>query len=170
MSAPVGRKDRENLTVGQRFGEFVTMVITFLFFGFFAYHQQANTGFFTAKFGSQEMFCFYGPMLLSLAAPATRAVTGLRNPARPLEVATNLFTAIGALWLLTVFPLDFTHLADALPSGIRFLLAWVNNDIGRIPIILAAIFCPIAALVTAIVYFSHRERASGDSCHLFAGR
>jgi hypothetical protein len=169
MSAPVRRTDRESLTPAQRFGEFVTMMVTCLVFGFFAYHQQANTGFFSGAFGGQEMFLFYGPMLLSLTAPATRAVVGLRNPARPLEVATNLFMALAAIWLLTAFPFDFTHLADALPSGLQVLLAWVNNDIGRLILLLQAIICPVVALVTAIDYVTYRGRAPGDSFHFFTG-
>jgi hypothetical protein len=35
--------------------------------GFFAAHQLAHTGFFTAQFGLVEMLCVYGPILLTLA-------------------------------------------------------------------------------------------------------
>ncbi len=156
MSAVSGKPDREILTPSQRFGELAAVAAMLLLFSFFAYHQAANTGFFTHKFRAQEMFFLYGPMVLSIAAPVTRAVIGCRNPARPLDVATNLFLAIAALWLLVVYPFNFAHLADALPSGIRFLLAWINNDIGRIPLILQLIGCPIAALVATWQYFSRR--------------
>ena len=162
MNATWEKADREILTLPQRFGEVVTLVVTLLFLSFFAYHQAANTGFFTAAFGPQAMFFFYGPLLLSMAAPMTRALLGRRNPARPLEVVTNLFVAIAALWLLIVFPFNFAHLADALPTGIRFLLAWVNNDIGRIPLILQLIVCPIVALVTTWQYLAHRRKERGD--------
>ncbi len=149
------RRSREILGPPQRFGEFVSLVISVLVIGFFAYHLAENTGFFTAEFGPQAAFFFFGPIVLAMAAPFTRAAVGLRNPARPLEVLSNVFTAIAAIWLLAVFPFDFTHLADALPSGSRFLLAWANNDIGRIPFILEAIFCPIAALVALVTFVTH---------------
>jgi hypothetical protein len=166
MNATPQKTDREILTPSQRVGEFFALIAMLLFFGFFAYHQAAHTGFFTAAFGPQEMFFFYGPVFLSVAAPVTRALVGRRNPARPLEVVSNLFAVVAALWLLVVFPFDFAHLADALPTGIRFLLAWVNNDIGRIPFILQLIVCPLVALVTTWQYFSHRRREPGHSSGL----
>lgn len=166
MNAQTLKPDRETLTYSQRFGELVALFVMLLIIGFFAYHQAANTGFFTAAFGPLEMFFFYGAMLLSLAAPVTRAAAGQRNPARPLEVVANLFTAAAALWLLSVFPFDFTHFADALPVELRFSLAWLNNDFGRIPFILQAIICPIVALVTAWQFLIHLGREHGGASTL----
>jgi hypothetical protein len=158
--------DREHLTYPQRIGELVSLFVTLLLISFFAYHQAANTGFFTAAFGPVEMFFFYGALLLSLAAPVTRALVGQRNPTRPLEVVANLFSAAAALWLLTVFPFDFAHFAEALPSAIRFLFAWVNNDIGRIPFILQLIVCPVVAILTVWQYLIHRGREHGRPSEL----
>jgi hypothetical protein len=165
VSAQTLKPDREHLTYAQRFGELVSACVMFLIMGFFVYHQAANTGFFTAAFGPMAMFFFYGPMLFSLAAPITRAVNGQRNPARPLEVVANVFMAAAALWLLTVFPFNFAHFADAFPAEIRVLFAWLNNDIGRIPFILQLIVCPIVALVTAWQFLIHlgREQSSASS-------
>lgn len=163
MNTVAGKKDKDVLTIGQRFGECISIVIMLYIFSFFAYHQAARTGFFTSKFGPMEMFFLYGPILLSLAAPITRAVLGHRNPARPFEIATNLFLAVGAYWLLVVFPFDFAHLADALPEGVRFLLAWVNNDIGKILFIIQLIVCPIVAIVATWQYFSFRHHASAHA-------
>src|SRR5215471_388754 len=112
MKTVVKPTEKEILTIPQRWGEGVTIVVMLLLLSFFAYHQAANTGFFTAKFGVIEMFFLYGPILLSLVAPGSRALNGHRNPARPLEAATNMFLAIAALWLLTVFPFNYAHLAD----------------------------------------------------------
>lgn len=154
---------KDILTPGQRLGEGFSIVIMCCVIGFFVYHQVAQTGFFTAAFGSVGIVCFYGPMLLSLAAPMARAVIGRRNPARLLEVVTNVSMALGAYWLLQAFPFDFTHLADALPEGIRFAFAWINNDLGRIPFLLQVIVCPLAALVTGWIYLSVRLRASAHA-------
>jgi hypothetical protein len=149
---------REVLTAGQRFGEIISIIVMLLVFGFFVSHQRTDTGFFAARFGAVEMFCLYGPILLSLFAPAVRALSGRRNPARPLEVATNVFMALAAIWLLLVFPFNFSHLADALPAAIRFVIAWINNDIGKVALILQTIVCPIIAIATTWKYVSVRRR------------
>jgi hypothetical protein len=159
------RPNSEYLTPSQRFGEIVAIFVMLLFFSFFIYHQRANTGFFTASFGSQEMFFFYGPMLLTLLAPLTRALLGRRNPARPAEAVTNVFQTIAAIWLLGVFPYNFAHLADALPGPIHFALAWVNNDIGRFVMILQIIICPIVALVRTWQYFMHHRHDLPSTWH-----
>ncbi len=158
MKTVVEKTDKEVLTTGQRWVELISVVAMLLLFGFFVYHQVAHTGFFTAKFGAVEMFCLYGPILVSLAAPVVRAVNGRRNPARPLDVATYLFLAIAALWLLMVFPFNFSHLADALPATIRFILSWITNDIGKVILILQVIIGPISAFLTTRAYLSFRRR------------
>jgi hypothetical protein len=156
----VGEKtDKEVLTTGQRWGELISVVAMLLLFGFFAYHQVAHTGFFTAKFGALEMFCLYGPILVSVAAPVVRAVSGRRNPARPFDVATYVFLAMAALWFLMVFPFNFSHLADALPGALHFVLAWITNEIGKVVLILQVIIGPISAILTTRKYLSLRWRA-----------
>jgi hypothetical protein len=150
--------DKEVLTLSQRGGEVISVVVMLLVFGFFVSHQVRQTGFFTAKFGAVEMVCLYGPILLSLAAPIVRAVTGRRNPARPFEVVTNGFLAIAALWLLLVFPFNFAHLADVLPAAMRFALAWITNEIGTVVLILQVIVGTIWAFVTTVKYLSVRRR------------
>lgn len=149
---------KENLTPSQRFGELVAVVVMLLMMAFFVYHQVTDTGFFTAKFGPQAMFFFYGPMLLALTAPLTRALVGRRNPARLVEAVANLFQLIAAVWLLTVFPFNFAHLADALPGPLHFVLAWFNDDLGRLVLILQIIVCPIVVLVRIWQYLEHTWR------------
>jgi hypothetical protein len=166
MNATAQKTDREFLTAAQRVAEVIALMVNILLFSFFVYHQVANTGFFTTTFGSQAMFFFYGPMLLSMAAPVARALVGRRNPARPLEVATNVFLAIAALWLFNVFPFNFAHFADALPVEIRFLFWWMNNNIGYVILILQMIICPVVAIVTTWQYFSHLWHEPGNPTRL----
>jgi hypothetical protein len=158
MNRSAERDNKETLDLLQRWLEIVLMVAMLLLFAFLAYHQLANTGFYTAKFGTLEMVCLYGPILLAVTAPLVRAVSGRRNPARPLEVAANLFLAVGSLWLLNVFPFDFTHLADALPGPSRSLFGWVTNDVGKILLILQVIVGPTSAIFTTVKYLSVRRR------------
>ena len=158
MKTVVEKTDKEVLTTAQRCGELISIIVMLLLFSFFVYHQGAQTGFFTAKFGALEMICLYGPILVSFAAPAVRAVSGRRNPARPFDVATYVFLALAALWLLMVFPFNFSHLADALPGALHFVLAWITNDIGKVCLILQVIIGPISALLTTRKYLSVRRR------------
>ena len=160
METVAKQTDKEVLTLSQRGGEIMSVAVTLLVFGFFASHQVAHTGFYTARFGAMAMVCVYGPILLSFAAPIVRAVTGRRNPARPFEVVANGFLAIAALWLLLVFPFNFAHLADVLPAAIRFVLAWISNDIGKVVMILQIIVGTSWAAVTLVQYLSVRRQES----------
>jgi hypothetical protein len=157
MDANESKTTNEILGPWQRWLEVAIVVMLLLFLSFLLYHQRANTGFFTAKFGPLEMLCLYGPLLLSLAAPVVRILTGRRNPGRPFEAATSLIVMLGSLWLLIAFPFDFTHLADALPAPLRFILGWVTDDLGRIPLILQIIINPIAALSATWKYLVVRQ-------------
>jgi hypothetical protein len=158
MKTDVKQIDREALTPAQRGGELVSVAVMLLLFAFFVSHQVRQTGFFTAKFGAVEMVCVYGPILFFLVAPVVRAVTGRRNPARPFDVVSNMFLALAAVYLLLVFPFNCAHLADALPSALRFLLAWVTDEIGRVVLILQIIVGTIWAIVTVVIYLSVRRR------------
>lgn len=154
------KTENEILTPSQRWCGLATVVAMLVLLGFFAAHQLANTGFFTAQFGSLEMLALYGPILISFAAPIARAISGRHNPARPFEAAMNFALAIGSLWLAIVFPFNFAHLTDVLPGAIRFVLSWINNDIGRLVLILQVIIGLIVAPLTIITFFSIRRRAS----------
>lgn len=150
--------DKETLTPLQRGLEVAIIVAMLLLAGFLVYHQVANTGFFTDQFGWVEMVCLYGPLFLGLASPAVRAFTGQRNPGRPLEAATSLFLAVGSLWLLRVFPFDFTHLADALPEALRFVLAWTPDILGKVILVMQIILGPVSAVVASWKYLSVRSQ------------
>ncbi len=155
------KTDHEILTPSQRWiGPLATIVAMLVVLGFFAAHQSANTGFFIDRFGTLEMLALYVPILLSFAAPITRAIGGRHNPARPFEVAMNISLAIGSLWLAIVFPFNFAHLADVLPSALRFVFLWINNDIGRFVLILQVIIGVIVAPLTIFTFFSVRRRES----------
>jgi hypothetical protein len=157
MTTTTRKVDREVLSTPERWLELLFVILLLLLFGFFIYHQTTNTGFFTSRFGTFEMVCLYSPIVLAGTAPIVRGLTGRRNPARLLEVFTSLLTAITALWFLIVFPFNFAHFADA-PGEMRFVFAWINDDIGKIPLILQIILGPVSALVTLWRYFSMRWR------------
>jgi len=156
MNTFSARPNKDVLSPAQRWLEILVIPAMLLLLGFLVYHQVANTGFFTAKFGPLEMLCLYGPIVFAGVAPAVRALTGHRNPARPFEAVTSLFLAVGSLWLLLVFPFNFTHLADALPGPIHFVLAWVPDGLGKILLIFQIIIGPFSALLTVLKFLSLR--------------
>ncbi|MGE5139228.1 MAG: hypothetical protein ACM3JD_07200 [Rudaea sp.] len=154
------KTDRDILSPSQRFGGLAAIPCMLALLAFFALHQLVNSGFFTARFGPWEMLALYGPILVSSIPPIARAIGGRRNSGRPFEVASNISLAIGSLWLVTVFPFDYAHLADVLPGPIQFVLSWISDDIARIVLTLQVIIGAIVAFLTAVTFFSFRRRAA----------
>ena len=153
MNTSTVTAERELLGAPQRVAEPLFSAIALVMLGgFFLTHQLLQTGFFTAQFGPVEMLCLYGPLLLSLAAPLTRALSGQRNPARPVEVVTHLCAALAGLWLLQMFPFNFTHIADVLPAEFEFMLAWMSDGVGKLLLVLQVVVGLLAALFTLITY------------------
>jgi hypothetical protein len=166
MDIPAPRLDRELVSTPQRVAEPIFSVITVtLLCGFFAAHQLSNTGFFTEQFGPAEMLCLYGPILLTFTAPFMRALTGRRNPGRPLEAVASVCAALAALWLLHVFPFDFTHFADVFPGQMQFMFAWVSDGIGKIILALQVVIGLISALALMVAFVLHSLRASFGRTH-----
>jgi hypothetical protein len=153
MDSAQRKPNREIVSAPERvFEPIISIVAMALIVGFYAYHQVMHTGFFTAEFGPLETLCLYGTAVMSITSPLTRAITGRRNPSRPLEAVDDLLLGVAALVLLLTFPFNFAHFADALPSQIRFIFGWLNNDIARIFLWLPLIFGPFAALVITIQF------------------
>ena len=150
--------NNNNLASTQRWAGLLIVAGMLLLFGFFLFHQMANTGFFTSKFRPVEMLCLYGPILVALIAPIVRAASGRQNPSRLFDAATNLSLAMGSFWLWRVFPFDFTHLGDILPSILRLVTSLITNDVGKILLMLQWIGGPITALFTILKYFSVRRQ------------
>lgn len=156
----IAKSDEDQLSLRQRGAEFILVTIMLLLFGFFAYHQFSGTGFMTAGFGPIESVALYGPILVSLAAPVVRALNGSRNSGRPFEIATHLSLMMGSFWLVRIFPFDFSHLGDVMPTVVRLFFSWMTNDIGRLILILQVLLSPLSAVATALIYFSVRRRES----------
>lgn len=146
-------REKTVLSIPDRIGEIVGIFFIALFAAFFVYHQTTNTGFMTPEFGLTATILFYGSFALSILTSAARAVIGRRDRARPFELASNVFTAIAALWFLSAFPFNFAHLADALPSFMQFILSWITNEIGWVIILLTAIVSIAVAIANAVRIF-----------------
>ncbi len=140
------------LSMPQRWAGMYTVALLLLLTVFFLLHQRDHTGFFTGQFRLPEMLALYVPIIISLGPPIQRLIQGRRNAARPLEAVSDLVLALGSLWLLTHFPFDFAHLADLFPAAARPALSWLNNNIGRVILILQVVIGLISCLATLYDY------------------
>ncbi len=98
------------------------------------------------------MFFLYGYSVFWIISAGLEGVLGLRLLSRLFDVFGGvIFGGICIIWLLAIFPFEFSHFAEVLPDSIRFLLRWISNDVARVIMVLgiivhlgAAIYCPIA--------------------------
>lgn len=131
--------DPEMLTPAQRRAGLYSVFLLIVLLGFFLYLQLSDSGFFTEAFKWPEMLALYVPILLSMAAPIERFIVGRRDSGILLEAIADYALGIGSLILWIVFPFDFSHLAEALPANMQFLLGWINNTIGKIILLLQVV-------------------------------
>ena len=151
---------KDRLKFSERVSEFIGAFLMLLAALFFISHQILSTGFFTSRFGSLEAFLFYLPILIGVTSCIVRGVIGRRNAVRPLDVAGNIACFIAASWLLIVFPFNFSHLADILPSSFKFLLAWFSDDFGKIILAIAGVAGLFNAIYSSILYLFVRRELS----------
>jgi hypothetical protein len=154
---PVPDKDR--LMPGQRSGEVFGVIVSFLVLLFFIENQVKATGFFTSGFGPAEEALFYGTWLVGVAVSLARAAVGRRNPVRPFDALYGALLVVTALIFLRVFPFDFSHFPDLLPSVVRPAFFWLTNPVARIVLVLGAIGGFASMLYNAVVYAVSRSRA-----------
>jgi hypothetical protein len=137
---------------GERGFGIALVVINILMILYFASHQMRSTGFFTESFGTLEMFFLYGYSVFWFISAGLEGVLGQRLLSRLFDVFGGvIFGGICIIWLLAIFPFEFSNFANVLPNSIRFLLGWISNDIAKVIMMLgiiihlgAAIYCPIA--------------------------
>ncbi len=149
-------KSEKAMSPARRWSGVYTLVLLILLFIFFALHQKRQTGFFTSKFGPAEMVALYLPILVAMIAPIVRMVQGRNRTALLVDTISDVCLAVGSLWLRHTFPFDFTHLAGVFPAGFPFAIAWLNDGIGRIILLLQIIIGFISALTSIVTYIRER--------------
>ncbi len=148
---------KDIMTPSERGGEVGGILVMLLVTAFFAYHQVAGTGFFTPRFGPLEMTLLYGGGVMGVLTSVTRAAIGRRNALRPLEMAGMVLWIAASLWFLTIFPFNFSHLADALPGSLHFLLSWISDDIAKALLVIGSVGGVIGIIYDGILYASVRR-------------
>lgn len=147
---------RDYLRKSARGGEGASVVGIVLVALFFYAHQAWSTGFFTAGFGSLAAFLLYGSIILGVAGPVARSVTGSRNSARPPEIFASIFSTISGAFLLVYFPFNFVHFGDVIPDFLRFLVSWITNDIAWILLAIGTVGGIFFVSVTSILFLKIR--------------
>jgi len=149
---------KDSLSFSERVGDAVGVLVILLCLVFWVAHQTSSSGFFTSKFGPAETFWFYVPTVFAVVTTVAKVVVGRKNLLRPFETLERGLDAVGGVWLLVVFPFDFSHLADVLPDFLRFLLLWISNDVAKVLLAIGIIGFSAAAVYTPALYvFVRRE-------------
>lgn len=146
---------RDALPSGERVGQAVGIVITVLVIAFFMVHQTRPTHFFTDEFRTLPMAVFYVVLVLGIVPMLVKLVTNRRNDGRLWEAVNMAVFAAGGLYLLMLWPFDFSHFAEPLPRALEPALEWVTDSVARwvigIGVAASAFFAPYTFLLYAAV-------------------
>ncbi|OGD54315.1 hypothetical protein A3K80_08220 [Candidatus Bathyarchaeota archaeon RBG_13_38_9] len=145
---------KDVMKLSERTGELIGIFCILILIIFFITHQTSSTGFFTSKFGRLEQFLLYGSLSFGIITSIGKIIVGRKNVIRPLEAFGALFSFIALLWLLDVFPFDFTHLTDILPEILRLITIWISNDIAKIFMIIGIVGSFVTAIYIIAPYVS----------------
>ena len=148
--------DRNIVTPARRLSSIFSVGLTVLLLIFFGIHQKDNTGFFTNRFGTAEMVALYLPILISMGAPLMRILMGSLDPARLVEAFSDVCLGVGSIWLRHTFPFDFSHIAVVFPPNIQVGFGWLNDNVGRIILVVQIIIAFISAFATVGSYLTER--------------
>ena len=151
-------KDHEKPS--ERAGEVFAIVAISLVTLYFVSSQIDKTGFFTSSFGNLETFLFYLPVPLGMVVCFIRLIMGRKNPARLLDTIDAAITGIACLWFFVVFPFNFAHLGDLLPSQIQFLADWIPDYLARGVFLIGGFGSLINAVYTPMIYLVVRAEYS----------
>jgi hypothetical protein len=148
-------KDHERS--GERAGNVFAIVAVSLVTLYFVSSQLDNTGFFTSSFGIPEMVLFYLPVPLGIGVSVIKLVTGRKNPSRPLDALNAVVIGVACLWFFVVFPLNFAHLGDLLPFGLKVLVDWIPNSVVRVILLIGGLGSLFNVFYTSIIYMAVRS-------------
>jgi len=148
---------KDVMKLSERAGELIGIFCILILLIFFITHQTSSTGFFTMKFGLLEQFLLYGSLFFGIVTSVGKIIMGRKNVIRPLDAFGAIFSCVALLWLLHVFPFDFTHLTDILPEFLRLITIWISNYIAKLFMILGIIGSLVTAIYIIALYVSiHR--------------
>ena len=159
------KEAEKDIPFNDRFTGIVLVIVSVLIMLYFVTHQMWSTGFFTSNFSPLEAFFLYGSLIFWITTCSLDGILSQRFLSRLLDTFGGvIFVTISLVWLLIVFPFEFTYFANVLPDFLRFLAQWISNDIARgimivgiILLVIAAIYCPIGYKFVNIERFKREQ-------------
>jgi hypothetical protein len=128
-------------------------VLCILLLAYIAAHQVQATGFFTSRFNGFEAFLLYGSLVFWIVSSGLEGIFSRRLLSRIIDAFGGVFlVAFSLIWLLVIFPFDFTYFSAVLPDSLSFLLQWISNGVARVLMIIGFVFHLGAALYAPIAY------------------
>ncbi len=149
---------KDSLPSSERFGQLIGVVATLIVIAFFAIHQTRPTGFFTDDFRALEAALLYTVLVFGLFPMLARFITGRRNEARLLDAIDMVIFLVAGLYLLIVFPFDFSHFAEPLPRSLEFLLDWISATLAKWVIGIGIVASAFFSIYTFALHASVRKR------------
>ncbi|NLT38555.1 MAG: hypothetical protein GXX95_10435 [Methanomassiliicoccus sp.] len=149
--------DRDRLGLLERLGNVLVPIITVAVALMFLDVQAKDLGFFTSGFGTVEQLAFYGSLLFGMVPSLVRAIIGRRNLGRLMDIISSVVFITAGSYLLTVFPFDFPHLWEYLPTALEAILSWISNDMMKIFLTIAIVITAISTVYNIIMYWKVRR-------------
>jgi len=144
----------------ERYGQIIGIVIVIIAILFFALHQTRDTGFFTEDFGTFEAFMFYAAAAYSIIPAMAKILTGRKNIGRGFDIIGGLIFLIVAVYLLLIFPFDFSHVAEPLPHSLEFLISWISDTFAKIVISIGIVIMLAVTPYNSILFWHVRSKLS----------
>jgi len=151
---------RDALSFPDRMGQIAGLVCSVIVVAFVAIHQTRPTGFFTDEFGTLAAVLLYGGIIVGMAPVVVRLIVGSKNQARPFEVVSMVVSFVAMIYLLAVFPFDFAHFAEPLPSSLEFLLDWISATLAKIVLGIGILVTAVMSVHTLALYIGVKRRPS----------
>lgn len=146
------------------FGIFL-VIFNFVCLFFYASHQINTTGFFTEEFGIMEQIMLYGSFVTWIITASMEGIFKRKHLSRLFDLYGGMeFLSISTIWLLIIFPFDFTYFHQILPKFLQFSVRWISNIVAIIIMIGYTIFIVVGMLFSIILrVFVMKRRKMSES-------
>jgi hypothetical protein len=144
----------------ERISQLVALAAFVLVIIFVAIHQTRPTGFFTEDDGATVATVLYVMIVLGMPTLVVKLLLGRKNASRPFEIFGNMSFVVGSIYLLAVFPFDFSYFADPLPKSLEFLLDWVSADLAKIVLVIGSLGGTFAVVYNSLLYVAVKAQLS----------
>lgn len=144
---------RDVFPKGEHYGQLVAIPFMIVFLLFFYGHYVSDSGFFKSNFGMLEAVLFYIPLFTGMVPLSVKFYYNRRNKSRPFDIINDIIILITGIYLLAVWPFDFTHFAAPLPSGLQFIISWISDGLLQTLLPIGFTFLGFFTVLETFTYF-----------------